>query len=98
MTETTGGLAAFDFDGTVSRRDTLVPFLALAAGRRRFLDGWRQVGLRAVRGRVDPPRQFQGGAAADRGEAAPQSHDRCRASETYRRLGRPLREVRGHCP
>jgi phosphatidylglycerophosphatase C len=54
VTETTGGLAAFDFDGTVSRRDTLVPFLALAAGRRRFLDGWRQVGLRAVRGRVDP--------------------------------------------
>lgn len=28
-------VAAFDFDGTLSRRDTLLPFLALAHGRRR---------------------------------------------------------------
>lgn len=29
------GVAAFDFDGTLARRDTLVPFLQLACGRRR---------------------------------------------------------------
>lgn len=30
------GVAAFDFDGTLSRRDTMVPFLVGAAGRRRL--------------------------------------------------------------
>jgi phosphatidylglycerophosphatase C len=29
-------VAAFDFDGTITRRDTLVPFLRLVAGRRGF--------------------------------------------------------------
>ena len=29
-------VAAFDFDGTLTRRDTLVPFLARVAGRRRL--------------------------------------------------------------
>jgi phosphatidylglycerophosphatase C len=30
------GVAAFDFDGTLSRRDTMVPFLVAAAGWRRL--------------------------------------------------------------
>ncbi|HEY8524258.1 MAG TPA: HAD-IB family hydrolase [Acidimicrobiales bacterium] len=30
------GVAAFDFDGTLARRDTLVPFLRRACGRRRL--------------------------------------------------------------
>lgn len=32
-------VAAFDFDGTVSRRDTLMPFVARFAGARRLLTG-----------------------------------------------------------
>lgn len=42
-------VAAFDFDGTVSRRDTLVPFVAAVAGRRRSIGagvGALAVGLR----------------------------------------------------
>ena len=35
-------IAAFDFDGTITRRDTLVPFLAEVAG-------WPRVGLAAAR-------------------------------------------------
>lgn len=31
--EGAGGIAAFDFDGTLTRRDTLLPFLVHAAGR-----------------------------------------------------------------
>ncbi len=38
-------VAAFDFDGTLSRRDTLVPFLAKAAGRRRFAAECARLGL-----------------------------------------------------
>ncbi|MGQ0823959.1 MAG: HAD-IB family hydrolase [Actinomycetota bacterium] len=34
-------VAAFDFDGTLSRRDTLLPFLAWVAG-------WRRVGTAAI--------------------------------------------------
>lgn len=45
-------IAAFDFDGTLSRRDTLVPFLALAAGRRRFATACAQLGLLGARRRV----------------------------------------------
>jgi len=30
------GVAAFDFDGTLARRDTMVPFLLAACGRRRL--------------------------------------------------------------
>jgi len=46
-------LAAFDFDGTISRKDTLIPFLLRATGRARFASGWRQVVAAGARGRVD---------------------------------------------
>lgn len=46
-------IAAFDFDGTVSRRDTLVPFLAKAAGRRRFAQACGRLGLVGARREVD---------------------------------------------
>jgi phosphatidylglycerophosphatase C len=46
-------VAAFDFDGTVSRRDTLVPFLARAGGRRRFAQVCGRLGLSGARGGVD---------------------------------------------
>lgn len=46
-------VAAFDFDGTVSRRDTLVPFLASAAGPRRFAAACSRVGLSGARRRVE---------------------------------------------
>jgi phosphatidylglycerophosphatase C len=36
------GIAAFDFDGTITSRDTLVPFLARLAG-------WRRLGLALLR-------------------------------------------------
>lgn len=43
-------VAAFDFDGTISRRDTLVPFLARTAGPARFAGaGVRLVALGARR-------------------------------------------------
>jgi phosphatidylglycerophosphatase C len=45
-------VAAFDFDGTVSRRDTLVPFLARAGGRRRFAQVCGRLGLSGARGGV----------------------------------------------
>lgn len=45
-------VAAFDFDGTLSRRDTLVPFLMLAAGRPRFVRACGQLGLLGARRRV----------------------------------------------
>lgn len=38
-------VAAFDFDGTLSDRDTLVPFLARVAGRRRFAAVSAKLGL-----------------------------------------------------
>ncbi len=53
MNGETRKVAAFDFDGTLSRRDTLVPFLALAAGRRRFAQVCGQLGLGGVRRSVD---------------------------------------------
>lgn len=46
-------VAAFDFDGTVSRRDTLVPFLARAGGRRRFAQVCGRLGLAGARRDVD---------------------------------------------
>ena len=49
---TTTALAAFDFDGTISRRDTLLGFLARAAGRGRFAASWGRIGVSGVRGRV----------------------------------------------
>lgn len=45
-------VAAFDFDGTLSRRDTLVPFLVRAAGRRRFAAACAALGLSGARGRL----------------------------------------------
>lgn len=50
MPETTRCVAAFDFDGTLSRRDTLVPFLAKAAGPRRFAAECARLGLVGARG------------------------------------------------
>lgn len=46
-------VAAFDFDGTVSRRDTLVPFLARAAGSARFASVAARLGLGGARGTVN---------------------------------------------
>ena len=43
-----GPVAAFDFDGTISRRDTLIPFLIRLRGRRRFA---RATGAAIVRQR-----------------------------------------------
>lgn len=45
-------VAAFDFDGTVSRRDTLVPFLVRVSGRRRFAATCVRLGLSGAPGRV----------------------------------------------
>ena len=46
-------IAAFDFDGTVSKRDTLVPFLAQVAGPRRFSSVCARLGLSGARRRID---------------------------------------------
>ena len=45
-------VAAFDFDGTVSRRDTLVPFLVRVSGRRRFAAASARLGLSSAPGRA----------------------------------------------
>ena len=45
-------IAAFDFDGTLSRRDTLVPFLARACGRQDLARGLRRVAPLAVQART----------------------------------------------
>lgn len=45
-------IAAFDFDGTLARRDTLVPFLARAAGPRRFTRSLGAEGLSRLRSRA----------------------------------------------
>jgi phosphatidylglycerophosphatase C len=45
-------IAAFDFDGTLTRRDTLVPFLARACGRQELLRALRRVAPLAVRART----------------------------------------------
>ena len=46
-------VAAFDFDGTLSQRDTLVPFLAQVAGPRRFSSVCARLGVAGARRRVD---------------------------------------------
>src|SRR5689334_18816183 len=49
-------IAAFDFDGTISRRDTLVPFLARACGTQALTRALRRIGplaLKARTGRLD---------------------------------------------
>jgi phosphatidylglycerophosphatase C len=43
-------LAAFDFDGTITRRDTLVPFLRLLRGPRRFTAAFASAGPALARG------------------------------------------------
>ena len=48
----TGSLAAFDFDGTITRRDTLVPFLARVAGPARFAGTCARLGLLGARGSI----------------------------------------------
>jgi phosphatidylglycerophosphatase C len=53
MTSSRRAVAAFDFDGTLSRRDTLVPFLAQVGGRRRFAQICSQLGLSGARRQVD---------------------------------------------
>jgi phosphatidylglycerophosphatase C len=47
------GLAAFDFDGTLSRRDTLLPFLAAVDGTSAFAAAWTHLAGQAARGRLD---------------------------------------------
>ncbi|MEI2698466.1 MAG: HAD-IB family hydrolase [Microthrixaceae bacterium] len=49
MSDESRCVAAFDFDGTLSRRDTLVPFLAKVAGRRRFAGECARLGLIGAR-------------------------------------------------
>lgn len=44
-------VAAFDFDGTLTRRDTLVPFLVHACGRRQVAASLRRVAPVAARAR-----------------------------------------------
>ena len=50
MTDTPAGLAAFDFDGTISRRDTLLPFLQRLCGAQRV---FRALARAAGRSRFD---------------------------------------------
>ena len=53
MTSAPRRVAAFDFDGTLSRRDTLVPFLAQASGRSRFAAAVGRLGISGARRDVD---------------------------------------------
>jgi len=46
-------VAAFDFDGTLSQRDTLVPFLMRAAGKAKFASVTAQLGIAGARGAVN---------------------------------------------
>ncbi len=45
-------IAAFDFDGTITNRDTLLPFLARACGRREFSRAMRGAARAAARARL----------------------------------------------
>lgn len=45
-------IAAFDFDGTLTRRDTLLPFLARSCGARAFGQTMRRIAPLAVRNRT----------------------------------------------
>ena len=45
-------IAAFDFDGTITTRDTLLPFLARTCGRRTFARALRAAGQVAARSRM----------------------------------------------
>lgn len=46
-------VAAFDFDGTLSKRDTLIPFLLRVTGRSRFAQIAAEVGVSGLRRNVD---------------------------------------------
>lgn len=52
MTGTVRRIAAFDFDGTLTRHDTLVPFLARVAGRGGLLRSAARIGIDGLRRRV----------------------------------------------
>lgn len=45
-------IAAFDFDGTITTKDTLVPFLARTCGRKAFARALRRAGRAAVEARA----------------------------------------------
>lgn len=88
-------VAAFDFDGTISRRDTLVPFLATVAGRSRVLGASvrrapQLAGM--VLGRVDRDREkerlirtlFAGRASAEVAEAGVAYAARLWTSQRFR--------------
>ncbi len=64
------GIAAFDFDGTLVRRDTLVPFLARLSGRRRLAAALAAQGRRYRRDRdaakLDVLRRLTTGIAQER--------------------------------
>lgn len=45
-------VAAFDFDGTISKRDTLMGFLIKASGPARFLSAWARLGVLGARRRL----------------------------------------------
>ncbi|HTO00396.1 MAG TPA: hypothetical protein VL068_06950, partial [Microthrixaceae bacterium] len=46
-------VAAFDFDGTLTKKDTLVPFMGSTAGWPRLLGVSTKIGFSALRGKVD---------------------------------------------
>ncbi len=48
----TPAVAAFDFDGTITTRDTLVPFLARVAGAQQFVSANGRLAMATVRGRI----------------------------------------------
>lgn len=48
-------IAAFDFDGTLTRRDTMVPFLAYVHGRRKLATALADVGPAALSARARRP-------------------------------------------
>lgn len=52
------GLAAFDVDGTLSKRDTLIPFLASVAGSRRLSMGLARAIGKARRGRGEAKQEL----------------------------------------
>jgi HAD superfamily hydrolase (TIGR01490 family) len=88
-------VAAFDFDGTIARRDTLMPFLASVAGRTAFTRaalGRAPQLLRVVAGRADRDaekevlvgRLLAGRAAADVAMAGVAYADRLWAAQRFR--------------
>ena len=88
-------VAAFDFDGTIARRDTLMPFLASVAGRVPFARAalgraHRIAGVAAGRGDRDAEKEalvgrlLAGRAAADVAAAGTAYADRLWAGQRFR--------------